>query len=205
MGDNPAAGVTGETIWMDGEFVPWDEARVHVLTHTLHYGLGVFEGIRCYAGADGAGAVFRLSEHIDRLYASAHINLMDIPIAREEVLEACLETLRRNHLNEGYIRPLVYIGDGAMGLHPDAHRVRAKISTFSRHYVNSKMTNGKTCGDYVNSILAKREALLDGYDEAIMLDTQGQVSEATGENIFVVKNGVVKTPPLPKPGPACRA
>lgn len=219
MSDNPEAGVKGETIWMDGEFVPWDEARVHVLTHTLHYGLGVFEGIRCYASADGTGSVFRLSEHIDRLYASAHINLMDIPIPREQVLEACLETLRRNNLNEGYIRPLVYISDGAMGLHPGsnpirvaviawawgaylgedgmARGIRAKVSTFSRHYVNSKMTNGKTCGDYVNSILAKREALLDGYDEAIMLDTQGQVSEATGENIFVVKNGVVKTPPLP--------
>ena len=115
MGDNSAAGVTGETIWMDGEFVPWDEARVHVLTHTLHYGLGVFEGIRCYAGANGSGAVFRLPEHIDRLYASAHINLMDVPFPREQVVEACLETLRRNHLNEGYIRPLVYISDGAMG------------------------------------------------------------------------------------------
>ena len=219
MGDNPAAGVTGETIWMDGEFVPWDEARVHVLTHTLHYGLGVFEGIRCYATADGGSAVFRLAEHIDRLYASAHINLMEVPIPREKVLDACLETLRRNHLNEGYVRPLIYIGDGAMGLHPGTNPVRiaviawawgaylgeegmergirAKVSTFARHHVNSKMTNGKTCGDYVNSILAKREALLDGYDEAIMLDTQGQVSEATGENIFVVRNGVVKTPPLP--------
>ena len=219
MGDNSAAGVTGETIWMDGEFVPWDEARVHVLTHTLHYGLGVFEGIRCYAGANGSGAVFRLPEHIDRLYASAHINLMDVPFPREQVVEACLETLRRNHLNEGYIRPLVYISDGAMGLNPADNPIRvaviawswgaylgeegmergirAKVSTFSRHYVNSKMTNGKTCGDYVNSILAKREALLDGYDEAIMLDTQGHVSEATGENIFVVKNNVVKTPPLP--------
>ena len=219
MGDNSAAGVTGETIWMDGEFVPWDEARVHVLTHTLHYGLGVFEGIRCYAGANGSGAVFRLPEHIDRLYASAHINMMDVPFPREQVVEACLETLRRNHLNEGYIRPLVYISDGAMGLNPADNPIRvaviawswgaylgeegmergirAKVSTFSRHYVNSKMTNGKTCGDYVNSILAKREALLDGYDEAIMLDTQGHVSEATGENIFVVKNNVVKTPPLP--------
>jgi len=219
MSNKPAAQVTGEAIWMDGEFVPFDEARVHVLTHTLHYGLGVFEGIRCYAGADGSGAVFRLSEHIDRLYASAHINLMEIPILREQVFEACLETMRRNHLKEGYIRPLVYIGSGAMGLHPGTNPVRvaviawawgaylgvdgmergirAKISTFARHHVNSKMTNGKTCGDYVNSILAKREALLDGYDEAIMLDTQGQVSEATGENIFVVRNGVVKTPPLP--------
>ena len=218
MGDNSAAGVTGETIWMDGEFVPWDEARVHVLTHTLHYGLGVFEGIRCYAGANGSGAVFRLPEHIDRLYASAHINLMDVPFPREQVVEACLETLRRNHLNEGYIRPLVYISDGAMGLNPADNPIRvaviawswgaylgeegmergirAKVSTFSRHYVNSKMTNGKTCGDYVNSILAKREALLDGYDEAIMLDPQGLVSEATGENIFVVRDGIISTPPL---------
>jgi branched-chain amino acid aminotransferase len=210
--------VHGETIWLDGEFVDWDQARVHVLTHTLHYGLGVFEGIRCYRTADERSAVFRLSEHLRRLYDSASINLLEIPFAREDVHEAILECLRRNRLEEGYIRPLVFIGDGAMGLHPadNAIRVaviawswgkylgeegmelgiRAKISTFSRHHVNAKMTKGKTCGDYVNSILAKREALLDGFDEAIMLDTQGLVSEASGENLFVVRDGVLRTPPL---------
>jgi len=219
MADDSGAGVTGETIWMDGDFVPWDEARVHILTHTLHYGLGVFEGIRCYRTQDGRSAVFRLSEHVDRLFESAHINLMEVPFTREQVLDACLETLRRNHLDEGYVRPLVYLGAGAMGLNPGANPVRvaviawewgaylgeegmergirAKVSTFSRHHVNAKMTKGKTCGDYVNSILAKREALLDGYDEAIMLDTQGLVSEASGENLFAVRRGVVKTPPLP--------
>jgi branched-chain amino acid aminotransferase len=218
MGDDAAQGVTGETIWLDGEWMPWDEARVHVLTHSLHYGLGVFEGIRCYRTADDRSAVFRLPEHIRRLYDSAHINMLEVPFKSELVSEVVLDALRRNDLSEGYIRPLVFIGDGAMGLNPGdnavrvaviawewgkylgeegmARGIRAKVSTFSRHHVNAKMTNGKTCGDYVNSILAKREALLDGYDEAVMLDTQGLVSECSGENIFVVRDGKIKTPPL---------
>jgi branched-chain amino acid aminotransferase len=218
MAQNAAQGVTGEEIWLDGKFVKWSDANVHILTHTLHYGLGVFEGIRCYAGSDGRSAVFRLPEHIRRLFDSAKINLMKIPYSQAELEEATLESLRRNHLAEGYIRPLVFIGDGAMGLHPGdnavrvaviawewgkylgdegvAKGIRAKISTFARHHVNAKMTKGKTCGDYVNSILAKREALLDGFDEAIMLDTQGLVSECTGENIFVVRDGTIRTPPL---------
>jgi branched-chain amino acid aminotransferase len=212
-------GIQGEAIWLDGAFVPWADANVHILTHTLHYGLGVFEGIRCYRTDAGASAVFRLTEHMKRLYESAHINLMKIPFEQAELEEATLECLRRNHLAEGYIRPLAFIGDGEMGLNPGSNAVRvaivvwpwgkylgedglergirAKISTFSRHHVNAKMTKGKTCGDYVNSILAKREALLDGYDEAIMLDTQGLVSEASGENVFMVKNGEIHTPPLP--------
>jgi len=210
--------VSGETIWLDGRFVDWKAAQVHVLTHTLHYGLGVFEGIRCYRTDAGGSAVFRLGDHLRRLYDSAHINLMEIPFPRERLEEVCLETLRRNHLAEGYLRPLAFVGDGEMGLNPGSNPIRvavvawawgkylgdegmergirAKVSTFSRHHVNAKMTKGKTCGDYVNSILAKREALLDGYDEAIMLDTQGFVSEATGENIFVVRDGVVTTPTL---------
>ena len=218
MGKSAAKGVTGKEIWIDGEWVDWDQANVHILTHTLHYGLGVFEGIRCYAGTDGRSSVFRLPEHIQRLFDSAKINLMEIPFSQDELAEVTLESLRRNDLAEGYIRPIVFIGDGAMGLHPGDNPVRvgviawewgsylgdegvergirAKISTFARHHVNAKMTNGKTCGDYVNSILAKREALLDGFDEAIMLDTQGLVSECTGENIFVVRNGKIKTPPL---------
>ena len=218
MGKSAAKGVTGKEIWIDGEWVDWDQANVHILTHTLHYGLGVFEGIRCYAGVDGRSSVFRLPEHIQRLFDSAKINLIEIPFSQDELAEVTLESLRRNDLAEGYIRPIVFIGDGAMGLHPGDNPVRvgviawewgsylgdegvergirAKISTFARHHVNAKMTNGKTCGDYVNSILAKREALLDGFDEAIMLDTQGLVSECTGENIFVVRNGKIKTPPL---------
>ena len=218
MGDDASKGVTGKAIWLDGEFIPWDEANVHVLTHSLHYGLGVFEGIRCYRLKDGGSAVFRLPEHVRRLYESAHINLLEVPYERAVIQEAILESLRRNDLSEGYVRPLVFLGDGAMGLNPGdnpvrvaiiswawgkylgeegmARGIRAKVSTFARHHVNAKMTNGKTCGDYVNSILAKREALLDGYDEAIMLDTQGLVSECTGENIFVVRNGLIRTPPL---------
>ncbi len=210
--------ITGEKIWLDGEFVPWDEARVHVLTHTLHYGLGVFEGIRCYRTADERSAVFRLPEHVRRLFESAHINLLEIPFSQVEVQAAVLDTLRANHLDEGYIRPLVFLGTGAMGLNPADNPVRtaiavwpwgkylgdegiergfrAKVSTFARHHLNAKMTKGKTCGDYVNSILAKREALLDGYDEAIMLDTQGLVSEASGENLFMVREGELLTPPL---------
>ncbi len=213
-----SAGVTGEKIWLDGELVDWDAARVHILTHTLHYGLGVFEGIRSYKGEDGCSAVFRLDEHVRRLFDSAHINLMEIPFSRDEVREAVLDTLRANHLEEGYIRPLVFIGEGAMGLNPADNPVRlaviayawgaylgeegldrgirAKVSTYQRHHVNAKMTKGKTCGDYVNSILAKREALLDGYDEAIMLDTQGLVAEASGENLFMVRDGAICTPPL---------
>lgn len=217
MGDDAAKGVTGETIWLDGEWVAWDAARVHVLTHSLHYGVGVFEGIRCYRTADGRSAVFRLPEHMRRLYDSARINLLEVPFAMDALRDVSLESLRRNGLAEGYIRPLIFIGDGAMGLHPGDNPVRvavmswawgkylgeegitrgirAKVSTFSRYHVNTKMTNGKTCGDYVNSILAKREALLDGYDEAIMLDTDGLVSECTGENIFVVRDGRIRTPP----------
>ncbi len=213
------AGITGEKIWLDGELVDWQRANVHILTHTLHYGLGVFEGIRCYRTDDGRSAVFRLEDHISRLFDSAHINLLEIPYEREEIVEAVLTSLRANRLEEGYIRPLVFIGDGEMGLNPGNNPVRtavivwpwgnylgeeglergirAKVSTFNRHFVNSKMTKGKTCGDYVNSILAKREALLDGYDEAIMLDTEGLVAEASGENLFMVKSGELVTPPLP--------
>ena len=212
------ATVSGEAIWLDGRFVDWDAARVHVLTHTLHYGLGVFEGIRCYRTSDGRSAVFRLAEHIRRLYDSARIHLITVPFERARIEQACLETLRRNRLAEGYLRPIVFIGDGEMGLNPGDNAIRvaiiawawgkylgdegvergirAKVSSFSRHFVNAKMTKGKTCGDYVNSILAKREALLDGYDEAILLDTQGLVSEASGENVFVVRDGVIATPTL---------
>ncbi len=205
-------------IWLDGSFIPWDEARVHILTHSLHYGLGVFEGIRAYNCHDGRTAIFRLREHIQRLYNSAHVMQMDIPYPRPEVEAVCAEILRRNGQKEGYIRPLVFVGDGVMGLHPQNNPIRvaiiswlwgaylgdeglkkgirAKISSFARHHVNVMMTKAKTTGNYVNSIMAKREATLLGYDEALMLDTDGYVAEASGENIFIVKDGVIKTPPL---------
>ena len=206
-----------EKIWMDGKLVNWDDAKVHVLTHTLHYGLGVFEGIRCYRTQDGKSAVFRLKEHVDRLFESAHIGLMEIPFSREEIFKAILETLRVNGLKEGYIRPLVFIGDGEMGLYIKEYPVRvaiacwpwgpylgedgvsngirAKVSSYTRHHANVMMTKAKICGNYVNSIFAKKEAIAAGYDEAILLDAEGYVAEASGENIFMVKNGVLKTIP----------
>ncbi len=208
---------TVDKIWIDGEFVDWDKANVHVLTHTLHYGMGVFEGIRCYKGEDDKAAVLKLTEHVDRLFLSAKIGLMEIPFTREQISEAICETIRINHLREGYIRPLVFIGEGEMGLYvktPNVrvmiacwpwgaylgddgltHGIRAKISSFTRHHVNVGMTKAKICGNYVNSILAKREVTLCGYDEAVMLDSEGYISEASGENIFIVKDGIIKTTP----------
>jgi len=207
-----------EKIWLDGEFVDWDKATVHVLAHTLHYGWGVFEGIRCYECAGGQSAVFRLKEHVDRLFGSAHIVNIPVPYSREQIFEAILQTLRINTLKEAYIRPLVFIGEGEMGIYVKNLNVRvaiavwgwgaylgdeginkgirAKVSSFTRLHVNGQMTKAKVCGNYVNSILAKREILAAGYDEAILLDTSGYVSEASGENIFIVKDGRIKTTPL---------
>ena len=206
-----------EKMWLDGELVDWDKANVHVLTHTLHYGLGAFEGIRAYKRTDGRSQIFRLREHIQRLFDSAHLLMMEIPFTVEEVMEACKETMRANGQAEAYLRPLVFFGDGEMGLGSANNKVRlaiitwkwgaylgeenlakgihAKVSSFSRNHPRSLFPKGKVVGHYVNSILAKREAMLAGYDEAIMLDHEGYVSEASGENIFTVKNGVVKTPP----------
>jgi branched-chain amino acid aminotransferase len=207
-----------EKIWMDGKLVPWDEAKIHVLTHTLHYGLGAFEGIRCYRCQDGKSAIFRLKEHIDRFFDSAQIGELRIPFSKKEIAEACKETLTANHLKEGYIRPLVFIGEGAMGVYPGENPIRVaiitwswgtylgegalekgirvKVSSYTRHHVNVMMTKAKICGNYVNSVFAKREAVKMGYDEALMLDTEGYVSEASGENIFMVKNSLLKTTPL---------
>jgi branched-chain amino acid aminotransferase len=208
-----------DKVWLDGRFVPWDEANVHILTHSLHYGLAVFEGIRCYRCDDGRSAVFRLREHMTRLYRSAHIMQLAVPFAQDAVEKAVLDALRVNRLPEGYIRPLVFLGEGAMGLLPRDNPVRvaiavwkwgaylgeeglergirAKVSSYTRHHPNVSMTKSKTAGDYVNSILAKREVTKLGYDEAIMLDTNGLVSEASGENVFIVRDGALKTPPLP--------
>ncbi|HYA11952.1 MAG TPA: branched-chain amino acid transaminase [Thermodesulfovibrionales bacterium] len=204
-------------IWMDGKFVDWDKASVHVLTHTLHYGLGVFEGIRCYETVKGP-AIFRLDEHIERLFNSARIFLIDIPYSQERIRHAVIETVRVNKIKECYIRPIVYIGYGAMGLYSQknpihvsiavwpwgaylgdkglTNGIRVKTSSFIRNHVNSNMSRGKVCGYYVNSQLAKKEAISCGYDEALLLDTEGYVSEGSGENIFIVRKGMLKTTPL---------
>ncbi len=204
-------------IWLDGKLVDWDEANVHILTHTLHYGMGVFEGIRCYKSDDGRSAIFRLREHTRRLFDSAHISQMEIPFTQDEINEATASILKENDLSEGYIRPLVFIGDGAMGLHPGKNKIRVaiagwtwgaylgddglengirtKISSFARNYVNAGMTKAKIVGNYVNSTLAKREVVAAGYDEALLLDTDGYLSEGSGENIFIVRDGEIKTTP----------
>jgi branched-chain amino acid aminotransferase len=205
-------------IWMDGKLIDWDDANVHILTHTLHYGLGVFEGIRCYKCNDGRSAIFRLREHVDRLFGSAKITFIDIPYSEDEIAGAIIETLKINNMDDGYIRPIVFIGEGHMGVHPQTNEIRTaiivwkwgaylgdegltkgirvKTSSFTRHHVNTSMTKSKTCGYYVNSILAKLEATRMGYDEAVLLDTEGYVSEGSGENIFIVKNNKLKTTPL---------
>ncbi|MEK6606875.1 MAG: branched-chain amino acid transaminase [Myxococcota bacterium] len=204
-------------IWMDGRLIPWDEARVHVLTHSLHYGLGAFEGIRCYSRADGRSSIFRLREHVQRLFDTCKILTIHIPFPAEAIREACVEVLRANGLAEAYLRPIVFLGDESLGVgasdmsvrvaiaafHWGAYLgeeglrrgVRCKISSFQRHHVNVGMTMGKVTGQYFNAILAKREAAALRYDEAIMLDIHGYVAEASGQNIFIVRNGVIRTPP----------
>jgi len=202
---------------MDGRFVDWDNANVHVMTHTLHYGLGVFEGIRCYE-TKGGPAIFRLKEHVERLFKSAHIFMLEIPYSKREIEDAIIKTVKINKVKECYIRPLVYIGYGDMGLYPKDNPVRiavsvwpwgaylgddglkngirVKVSSFIRNHVNSRMSRAKVCGYYINSQLAKKEAISCGYDEALLLDTEGYVSEGSGENIFIVRNGRLKTTPL---------
>jgi len=206
-----------EHIWFDGRLVPWEAAQVHVLTHTLHYGLGVFEGIRCYEGRGGQPAIFRLHEHVDRLFGSAHILGIKIPFSPDQLSTACVETVRVNKLRSCYIRPIVFLGAGEMGLAAVQNPVRVaiivwswgaylgeegvrngvrlKTSSFQRMHVNTHMTKAKAVGNYVNSILAAVEARRSGYDEAMMLDTDGYVAECSGENVFIVRNGRVKTTP----------
>jgi branched-chain amino acid aminotransferase len=200
--------------------VPFADAKVHVLTHALHYGIGVFEGIRAYKGADGRPAVFRLREHVQRLFDSAHIVLMEIPFTPAQLEQACVDVLRSNKLDAGYLRPLAFFGSGAMGVGavnpvqvvvaawPWASYlgdeglqkgIRAKVSSFTRMHVNVQMVRAKISGQYVNSFLANREAALSGFDEAILLDTEGYVAEGSGENLFIVKDGVLQTPPLSSP------
>ena len=207
-----------EKIWMDGKLVPWNEANIHVLTHTLHYGLGVFEGIRCYNSMENGPAIFRLQEHVDRLFQSAVILGIDVPFSNKEIHDAIIQVVRENKLEECYIRPIVFLGDNKMGLNPKGvdvrcaiaawpwgtylgedglnKGIRVRVSSFTRHHVNISMTKAKACGYYINSILAKAEAHRDGYDEAVLLDPSGYVSEGSGENIFIYSKGKLHTPTL---------
>ena len=205
------------TIWHDGTMVPWREATTHVLTHSLHYGLAVFEGLRAYSTPKGP-AIFRLEEHVDRLFASAHIYMMPIPYSKEEIVQACLDVVKTNKLESCYIRPIAFYGSEKMGVSPKGATVhvsvaawpwgaylgsegiekgiRVKTSSFSRHHVNVTMCRAKYSGTYANSILANQEATDHGYDEALLLDVDGFVAEGAGENLFIVKNNTLYEPEL---------
>jgi len=204
-------------IWYDGKLVPWRDATTHVLTHTLHYGMGVFEGVRAYKTSGGT-AIFRLKEHTDRLFNSAHIFGMNIPFSHEQIMEAQLEAIRHNNLEAGYLRPLVFYGSEAMGISAKnlsvhvivaawpwgaylgqealENGIRVKTSSFTRHHVNITMCRAKASSSYTNSILAHKEAERDGYDESLLLDVDGYVAEGSGENVFIVKKGKLYTPDL---------
>ena len=204
-------------MWMDGELVDWRDATIHVLSHTLHYGCGAFEGVRAYDTVNGT-AIFRLQEHTERLFNSAKILRMKIPFTQEEVNEVQRTVVRENKLKSGYIRPLTWIGSQKLGVSPKGNQshlmvaawtwgaylgeegmkrgIRVKTSSYTRHHVNITMTQAKAVSNYTNSILANMEALDDGYDEALLLDASGFVSEGAGENLFVVKGGVIYTPDL---------
>lgn len=204
-------------IWLDGEMVPWREAKTHVLTHTLHYGMGVFEGVRAYNAEQGT-SIFRLKEHTDRLFNSAKIMRMEIPYSKDVLNEAQRQVVRENKLETAYLRPMCFYGSEGMGLRADNLKthvmiaawtwgaylgndamekgIRIKTSSYTRHHVNIAMCKAKANGNYINSMLALREALDDGYDEALLLDVEGFVAEGSGENFFVVKDGVIYTPDL---------
>jgi len=204
-------------IWMDGKMVEWRDAKIHVLTHTLHYGCGAFEGVRAYNTVNGT-AVFRLEEHTERLFNSAKILRMQIPFSQKDIIDVQREVVRANQLESCYIRPLVWIGDKKLGVSPKGNTIhlmvaawswgaylgeeglkkgiRVKTSSYTRHHVNITMTQAKAVSNYTNSILANMEVTDEGYDEALLLDSSGFVSEGAGENIFVVKNGVIFTPDL---------
>lgn len=204
-------------IWFDGQMVPWKDAQVHVLTHTLHYGMGVFEGVRAYNTEKGT-AIFRLDEHTDRLFRSAHIMNMEMPFSKEEVKQAQRDAVRLNKLPDAYIRPMAFYGSEGMGLRaeglkvhiivaawswpsymsPDAKEkgIKVRTSSYTRHHVNISMCKAKANGHYINSMLALKEALSGGADEALLLDNEGYVAEGSGENIFIVSRGILYTPEL---------
>ena len=205
-------------IWLEGEFVDWDDAKVHILTHTMHYGVGAFEGVRAYKRLDGSTTIFRLEEHISRLYDSCKLVMIEPRFTPAQLSQACVDLLRENKMDEAYLRPLIYVGDGAMGIYAPDNPIRAtvvawkwgaylganavdlgircKISSWSRHHIHVSLAKAKMMGQYTNSVLAKKEAKLGGYDEALMMDTNGYVSEGSGENFFIVKKGKLITPPL---------
>jgi branched-chain amino acid aminotransferase len=207
---------TADQIWLNGEFVAWEDAKVHVLTHAMHYGTGVFEGIRAYETERGT-AIFRHREHLERLEASAKLYYMDLPYSREQIREATHELIARNGFASCYVRPLVWRGYGPMGLNPldnpveamvavwewgaylgeegKRNGVRGRVSSYRRISSDSLIPHAKACGQYLNSVLAKIESLKAGYEEAILLDDKGYVCEGSGENLFVVKDGVISTPP----------
>lgn len=204
-------------IWLDGEMVPWREAKIHVLTHTLHYGMGVFEGVRAYHAEQGT-AIFRLQAHTDRLFRSAHILSMPMPYDRDTLNQAQKAAVRENNLDAAYIRPMCFYGSEGMGLRADNLKVhcmvaawewgaylgaenmekgiRIRVSSFTRHHVNITMCRAKANGNYMNSMMALQEAMHDGYDEALLLDAEGYVMEGSGENVFIVRDGVIYTPDL---------
>ena len=206
------------SIWLDGELVPLGEAKVHVLTHTFHYGLGVFEGVRAYETADQGACIFRLKEHTDLLFCSAKILQMDMPFDKDTPHEAQREVVRVNNLKEGYIRPMCFLGSEGMGLRADNLKthvmvaawpwpsymdpeardrgIRVRTSSYTRHHVNITMCKAKANGNYINSILALREALDAGCEEALLLDNEGYVAEGSGENVFLVRDGTIYTPEL---------
>ena len=204
-------------IWMDGEMIPWRDATTHVLTHTLHYGMGVFEGVRAYR-AEGGTAIFRLREHTQRLFHSAHILRMKIPFDQQTLIDAQVESIRQNKLETGYLRPMAFYGSEGMGIRADNLKVhvivaswewgtylgeeslrsgiRVQVSSYTRHHVNVAMCRAKANGHYINSMLALQEAVDNGYDEALLLDTNGFVMEGSGENLFIVRDNVIYTPDL---------
>ena len=205
------------TLWLDGRYIPWRTANTHVLTHSLHYGMAVFEGVRAYRTAEGT-AIFRLREHTERLLRSAHILQIPVPFTLETLMDAQCQVVAQNRLEEGYIRPLVYLGSEKMGVSPRGAQthvaiaawpwgaylgeealqqgIRVKVSSYTRHHPNITLCKAKASGNYMNSILANNEATADGYDEALLLDVEGFVAEGSGENLFMVKRGVLYTPDL---------
>ena len=209
-----------EKIWMDGKLTNWEDAKIHVLAHTLHYGGGVFEGIRCYEARDGRRLIFKLGEHVRRMFNGCKILHMDVPFSENDIKNGCIDVIKHNNLRNCYLRPIVYMGEGEMGVFADnptrvsiaawdwgaylgngalENGVKVHVSSFNRHHVNVGMVQGKICGQYVSSYLAKKEAVKKGFHEAIMLDTNGYVAEATGENVFAVSDNEVFTPPFSSP------
>ena len=205
-------------IWMDGEMVPWRDAKVHVLTHSLHYGMGVFEGVRAYNTRDNGTCIFRLQEHTDRLFRSAHIMGMNMPFDKATLNQAQKDVVRLNGLEEGYLRPLAFLGSEGMGLRADNlrtqvvvaawewpsymdpeardHGIKVRTSSYTRHHVNISMCKAKATGNYINSLLALREAIESGAEEALLLDNEGYVAEGSGENVFMVRDNTIYTPEL---------